>query len=263
MKKSLKYLCFCIVTIVCLSCNGSVLDSPVPKSVAGYCLTFDDRYVTQWGSIKTLLDSNNVHATFFITDVSKLTSKEIDIVHSLQDYGNEIGCHSLKHLDALEYLTKHSVQEYIDSEVRPAVENFYKINIFPTAFSYPYGSTTDSLNASVLNYFRMLRTIAEEQRTGQVDNVETVESVFDKFNEKRIIAALDIDFRFKISLAMIQQALYRAKNRNEIVIFYAHCPVDKVYSASAYQVEKSFLRELFKMANEMGMKNYRFSELVE
>jgi peptidoglycan/xylan/chitin deacetylase (PgdA/CDA1 family) len=261
MKKSLPIIILIIITVEFMSCNSGVLESPIPEHSAGYCLTFDDNYVVQWGSIKTLLDSNKVNATFFITDVSRLNTQQLEIVHNLQESGNEIACHSLRHLNAVECLKYLSIQEYISVEIQPALDNFYSINIFPTAFAYPYGYTNDSLNTNLLKYFKILRTVADEQRYKQVDSVETIESVFDKFNQKKVVAGLGIDKSFGINLEMIKRAFVRAKKRNEIIIFYAHCPVDIAYSTT--QIEKKYLRKLIKLAKSMDLKSYRFSELVQ
>ncbi len=256
----LKSVCLCLLTLGCLSCDNSVIEMPVPNRVPGYCLTFDDHYITQWGSIKSLLDSNNVHATFFITNPSELSIEEIKILDELQKSGNEIGCHSLRHLNAIEYLKNHSVQEYIDAEIMPALKIFSNYGIYPTSFAFPQGLTADSLNAVMLTHFKILRTVAEQQRYGFVDKVDTIESIFYKFAGERVIAGLGIDKNFNISIEQIRGAFNRTMNKNEIVIFYAHCPVEKV--TAAYQTEKNYLRELIKAAKSLGLKSYKLSDLA-
>lgn len=261
MKSILSSIFIVSIVISFLSCDSNSLVMPVSKRTPGYCLTFDDHYIKQWESIKSLLDSNNVHATFFITTLSELSANEINIIHDLQGSGNEIGCHSLRHLNAIEFLKTHPIKEYIDAEITPAMKIFSDLGIYPTSFAFPQGLTTDSLNAEMLKHYKMLRTVAEQQRYGFVDKVDTVESIFYKFRGERIMAGLGIDKNFKISIEQIKEAFNRAKNQNEVVVFYAHCPVDSV--TAAYQTEKKYLRELIIAAKTEGLKSYLFSDLAK
>lgn len=179
---------------------------------------------------------------------------------NLYDSGNEIGCHTLNHANASTYFPKKTLSEYLEKEIKPVFEQLISIDIVPTTFAFPNGYTNDSLNTELLKYFKVLRIISEEQRKGYVAKVSNINDIFYKFDNNRLLTALGIDYNFKIDIELIREGFQRAKTNNEVIIFYAHRPVNVVWAD--YQIEKNFLGKVLILAKEMGLKNYKFSELI-
>lgn len=241
------------------SCNQ--LNEPITvENFGGFCLTFDDTFAKEWESIIGLLDSNNVKATFFVTRINRFSQSEIEALQNLYNAGNEIGCHTLNHANALTYFPRRTLKEYLDKEIKPVLDQLKIIDIVPTSFAFPNGYTNDSLNTELLKYFKVLRIISEEQRKGYVAKVNVLNDIYYKFDNSRILSALGIDHNFKIDIELIKEGFERAKMNNEVIIFYAHRPVNVVWAD--YQIEKKFLRDIIHLAKEMGLKNYKFSDLV-
>ncbi len=243
-----------------LSCEEIVASKESSGNQAGYCLTFDDYFVPQWGTIKDILKDNDVNATFFITRIFLLSEHDIETIHELKEQGNEIGCHSWNHLNAIAFLQNHSIQEYINAEVTPAIQYMKKLNLSPTSFAYPSGFHTDSLDAELLKYFQILRSVTDTQRQPLTKNVEDIDEVYFNFDKSRVVSGLGIDNNFKISIDQIAKAMQRCKDRNEVIVFYAHCPVDSV--TGVYQINKQFLKDVITLAKSFGLKSYRISDLV-
>lgn len=250
-----------LLLLLLFGCN----DTPTPPidlvKKAGFCLTFDDTYIKNWNNILPLLDSNDVKATFFITQIYKISKEEIDLLKTFQDKGHEIGCHGWQHIDALKYLENHTLQNYFNIEIKPALDFMNNINLYPTSFSYPNGYNCDSLNSCLLNTFNVIRDITDEQRRPLEKNIKDIDEICFCFDKQRVISSLGIDKNFNISLDMIEEGLKRAANKNEVIVFYSHNPV-KTATAS-YQIEYQYLRELFSLTKKYNLKSYTFSEMIE
>lgn len=226
----------------------------------GFVLTFDDDYVEQWYSIRELLNTNSVKATFFVSNFHRLTNHQIELLQILQNDGHEIASHSYSHRDAKLYLTNHTLNQYVEEEILPSVSLMSQNNIIPVTFSYPYGNNCDSLDNKLLSYFILLRDVTEEQRTPLTKHVNEIDEIFCKFDNSKIVSALGIDNIFNISYQELIGGLTRAKENNEAIVFYVHEPVPIVNSS--YQTSYEYLGRLIEEAKKMNLKSYRFSDLA-
>jgi len=243
-----------------LSCSNTI--EPIPQeNTAGFCLTFDDTYIKEWDDISDILDSNNVHVTFFLTRIFSVNDNGIKTLHKLENKGHEIGCHGWQHINAEEYLRTNKVENYFNIEVKPSLKYLAKFNFSPTAYSYPYGSNNDSLDNYLLNHFKVLRDVTDEQRKPLEKNIEDIDEIFFDFNKQKVISALGIDANFKITLDMLEKGFERASKNNEIIVLYAHKPTEKI--THSYQIDHSYLRQLFNLAEKYKLMNYTFSQLTE
>jgi hypothetical protein len=130
-----------------------------------------------------------------------------------------------------------------------------------TSFSYPYGYNCDSLDNEMLKSFVILRDVTEEQRKPLEKHINEIDEIYFKFDNNRIIAGLGIDKNFKISLDMIEEGFKRASEKGEIIVFYCHKPNPQ--ANASYQIEYSYLRDIFELARKYNLKSYTFSELTE
>ncbi len=255
MKKIIVFILI-IFSVACDDSTSPLTEIPKP----GFCLTFDDTSVNEWNNIMDLLDSNKVKASFFITLVYKLSKEELELLRKFQNDGHEIGCHGLNHIDAINYLTNHTIQEYLDIEIIPSMNILKDNGLNISTFAYPYGKNCDSLDTEMLKTFTALRDVAEEQRKPLEKNVEDIDEIFYKFDGKQLITGLGIDINFKITLEMIEACFQRAVKNNEVIVFYCHKPIEK--SNASYQIEYNYLRGIFNLAKKYNLTNYTLSELV-
>ena len=204
----------------------------------------------------------NIKATFFVSGFSKLDSIEIQKLKKLSSFGNEIGNHSRNHLNVLDVLEKKNIQYYLKTEIFPEIKAMKQQGFSPTSFAYPYGLNNEITDKALVKYFSLLRDVTEAQRHFYslfFENVTQLDEVYFNSQSSRIISALNIDENSGISIDDIKKCFIRAKNNNEIVLFYAHTPVKKVEANC--EISYSFLESIFIIAKKMRLRSYRFKDL--
>ncbi|PID62588.1 MAG: hypothetical protein CR986_01040 [Ignavibacteriae bacterium] len=255
----LKIISFLLFLIFIYSCENPT--EVKEKRIAGFCLTFDDNYIENWKKIIPILDSNNIKATFFITQIRAISQKEKEIIKLLKSKGNEIAVHGYRHIDANKFLESHTIKEYIEIEIIPSINFLNKLDITPTSFAYPNGFNNDSLDSALLNIFKILRDVTDEQRKPLEKNIEEINEIYVSANNNKITAALGIDKNFKISLEMIEKGFKRASAKNEVIVFYAHNPVKTV--TAPYQIKIDYIKKIISLAKKYDLTNHTISELSE
>lgn len=258
--KPIKILIPVVLFLLLTSCNENVIDNK-EEDKGGVCLTFDDTYVDEWFKLSNTLIVNNIKATFFVTMINTLSETELKKLQTLDSLGFEIGCHGYKHIDAVKYLESHTLQEYFDFEIMPALKIMDQINLHPKSFSYPYGMNNDSLDLYLLNYFEILRDVTDEQREPLEKEIQNIDEIFCKKGNSKIVSSLGIDINFHIDETQLRMALQRAKKNKEILCVYAHCPVDA--KAKDYQIEKEYINNLIILIKELELNTYTLSELAK
>ena len=70
-----------VLVLIFFNCSDVVNDySTLPR--AGFCLTFDDDYIEDWYRNSNLFLTNNINATFFISDLDSLSQYEINLLYT-------------------------------------------------------------------------------------------------------------------------------------------------------------------------------------
>ncbi len=261
MKFNLKKISITLIVFLSLFLqNCDLFLTNKPKSdKGGICLTFDDTYATQWYKTCLFLKQNNIKATFFVSYIHTLSHEEIKNLQKIDSLGFEIGCHGWNHINSVDYLKNHSLNEYYEAEILPAISFMEDINLKPDAFAYPGGVHNDTLDQFLLQYFDILRGVTLEQVRALTKNVEEIDEIFIKRKKQNVVDGLGIDVQYQISEEMLNGALNRASEEKEILVLYAHCPVDS--NAQHYQINKSYLENLILKCKELDLKSYLTSEI--
>jgi hypothetical protein len=259
IKKLFTFIFVSLTLILIISCKESIVENPNEEN-GGVCLTFDDVYVNEWYGLSELLKNNDIKATFFVTMINTLSSSKLNKLQRLDSLGFEIGCHGINHLNAVEFLETHTLQEYYYTEVLPSLKIMNRINLFPKSYSYPYGMNNDSLDTFMLGHFDVLRDVTDEQRQPLNKEVDEINEIYCKKGESFVVSGLGIDINFKIDESKLRSTLLRASENKEVVTFYAHCPVES--NASSYQIEIEYLENLISLIKEYDLKTFIISELI-
>lgn len=247
---------FALILFPLVHCTGNSGGMP---PTGGYALTFDDDSVDEWYGIRELLKKYHARATFFVTNVERLTNAQIEMLFELEFDGNEIGFHGRNHLELNQYIRENSLDDYIRTEVLPGYETMVADGFAPTSFAYPGGSRNKTADEELLKYFKIIRGVSESQRHAPAHNVDQIDDVFYDFNGKRVVNGLGIDNHLGISLTDLKSGFRRAKKRSEVLILYAHKPT---YGDSSYTINIPYLENILKSTQEMGLKSFRISDLV-
>lgn len=250
-------LLLAIIAIIPACDDNPVNHNPTPEP--GFALTFDDAYVSEWYGLKDTLTSHNVRATFFVTRFDQLADGEIAMLLELQQAGHEIGSHGLNHLNAVTFLKDGDPEDYIAQEVVPSLKLMRESGLNPVSFAYPFGENTPELDNLILEQVSIIRDVTEVQRTARTIPVTEIDDVFCEEYGSRIVAGLGIDSTFKVSLEELDDAFARAASRNEVIVMYAHRPVESV--EGLYECDIDYLCALFGLADKHGLRSYTIREL--
>jgi peptidoglycan/xylan/chitin deacetylase (PgdA/CDA1 family) len=249
-----------LITFIFIKCKDTLV-YPDEENRAGYVITFDDTYITEWNALRPLLKKYDTKVTFFISHYYTISDKNKELIDSLKLDGHEIACHSVNHKDAVKYLQTHTIDDYLNIDINPAINLMVGDGNVPHSFSYPYGMNNTVTDSALLEKFDLLRDVAEVQRhTANVTMIDTIESIYYKYDKSKVIAGLGIDNNFNISLEEIKRGFLRAKSNNEVIVFYSHRPVEKI--GGSYQITHEYLEEVFKLAKSFGLKSFTFNELA-
>lgn len=222
----------------------------------GIILTFDDHSIDNWYSARDLFKKYHAKVTFFVDHFDKLDANSISKLKDLKQDGHEIGCHGFRHLNAVQYIAKHSVEEYIQKEINPAIKNMKDKGFEPTSFAYPYGARSETLDSVLLEYFDVIRGTAYVNKD---QNIKSLNKVYLDNKNESIVYAVSIDNITGKEVTTILDGLKRAKKNSEIILFYAHdISID---AHEAYNTDFDTLEAVLSYAFNHGLRFYTCSEV--
>lgn len=224
---------------------------------SGVVITFDDHNIDQWYSARQLFKKYKAKATFFIDHFNQLNNDSIDKLIILKNDGHEIGCHSLNHKNAVEFVKQYSINDYLEKEIIPSIEYMKEKGFQPDGFAYPFGAHSNALDDALLKYFKYLRSTTY---TNEHIRIKDLNKVFFKDTVHKIFWGVGIDENYGNSLEEIMEGLKRAKDNNEIMILYGHSMSNKVGN---YITRRTTLEEILKFAHDNGINFFTLSELID
>ncbi len=240
--------------LFCLAVSYSGTSS-CREAEGGIVLSFDDRYVEEWYSLRELFIRYKARATFFITGFDRLDEEGVRMLKELQHDGHEIGSHGFRHVNATQFVKGRRVQDYLKEEILPSVEAMMMKGFTPTSFSYPYGAHNRAIDEIVAPYFKRIRGTAPSSRGKGLENMK---DIYYKCDGQKILYGVGIDSSYGHSIGDIIKGLDYAKMQKEIILLHSHRPSG---DGSPYTLPPSAIEEILRHASEIGLKFYTFSEL--
>ena len=232
-------------------CLSVVSCDNMGKEKVGVAFTFDDISIDEWYAHRSLFQKYNIRATFFISNFQLLDSSKIEKLKVLASDGHEIACHGFQHENALDYQT----EDYINQEVKPALQKLRDIGFEATAFAYPFGTSTSDLDSILLNDFKVIRKATYNIQNTTIDKYP---EIYANSSNYRIVNAMGIDYNYGISLENFETGIKRARKNNEILILYAHVINT---SKKNYTVSPQYLEKLFSICQKHHVKSVTMSEM--
>jgi peptidoglycan-N-acetylglucosamine deacetylase len=258
-KKNILYLIFLILFSAC--------ESKKTVHQAGLALSFDDRFVKEWASLRPLLKKYNVKATFYITQPDSLSVEEVNILHEFRKEGHEIGCHGAMHVRSMYYIWEHSLDEYMKNEIFHALETMEKQGFCPTTFAHPGGSQMWYSDRELLKYFMLLRDVSLKSRNlwgyEYIRNIEDMDEIYHKHDNTQKVNSLLIDVGTGLNIEDIQKGLKRAKDEGSVMMIFGHKPLNEnTQKVGEYGFDIHFLEQILAESAKLNLKYYRMDELV-
>jgi len=236
--------------------------SPPPLSEPGILLTFDDTHVAQWVEALPLFAKYNARVTFFVTRFDQLSEEQIAGLKKLEAAGHTIGCHGLRHIKAAEYTAEHGIENYLATEITPALDAMEKAGFRPSSFAYPSSNNDAETDAALLKLFRHLRTGAAPKEGQRYAEMAALFTPLDQLAERGCLIGKGIDRIGKSGnedrLAQLFDAMTRAANNNECLTLYAHNIAD---DSKSHHVSQATLEKILQKGQELGLRFYAFNDL--
>ena len=127
---------------------------------AGILLSFDDKWVDAWTTLRPLFAQYNARVTFFVAYYPDYTAAEKAELQQLAADGHDIEAHSIAHRRAPEYVEARGLRAYLDEEVVPSIELLENDGYPITTFAYPFGSRTSETDHAILEHVSYIRSVA-------------------------------------------------------------------------------------------------------
>jgi len=180
----------------------------------GIILSFDDHHVNDWYNADEVLNKYHWKATFSVSNFTSLDKKDVEKLKILQSKGHEIAAHGNNHLNALEFISSHTIYKYIDTEVLPSLTAMTDQGLKVSSFAYPFGARKKEVDKVLLKYFMMLRGTTYGKKAPSTHN--------NYANGSRVVFGLGIDQNYGNDINYILRMLRYAKDHNKIAVFYSH-----------------------------------------
>jgi len=214
---------------------------------AAVVLTFDDAFVEQWHDQRSVFVEYGARVSFMVTRFDSLGEEQISMLRDLEGDGHEIGCHSLTHVDPREFLAEHTVEEYVDAEITPALELMAAAGFEPTSFSYPWGGRSGELDVALWEQFEILRG------SGGIGS----DGLYDYAGDPLVFGARVDDGYATID--EVEEAMRRARGDGSALVLYTHRVLEE---SEASHIKPDDLEELLARATELDLPLKTLSELV-
>jgi peptidoglycan/xylan/chitin deacetylase (PgdA/CDA1 family) len=239
---------FAVAIALLSSCNNR-------KRTPGICISFDDRSVKEWYTLRAMLRDHQAKVTFFVTQFDSLTPAEISMLKGFRDDGHEIASHGALHIVAENFIKKYSYKKYLAEEIDANTSAMKKQGFTPTSFAYPYGSKYWFTDYLLQRRFKVTRGVTGPKKD---QSISEVKNTYYSFDGNRNISAIEFDWQNKLSESMIVDAINRAVENDNVLLLFAHQPSD---SARDYTFDPKFLNFILDEAQRRHLTFFRTSDL--
>lgn len=200
-------------------------------------LTFDDEYINDWYIADSIFSKYEWKVTFCVSAYGTLSEEEKIRIKALQEKGHEIASHSTHHYNASEYLSNHSIEEYLINEIFPSLNEMSDDGLNITSFVYPGGVRSVELDLTLFNYFSVLRGTTYNKLS-----TKSGSQFLTRGSDELLVYGLGIDNHYEhFSEKYIMELIEYADDENIALILYGHDIADnntKEYVTSYDIIEK-------------------------
>lgn len=249
-------------TLLGLGCGGSIpadrqgaVQPATPHRIVrptqgGIALTFDDHAIGSWEEADAALRPRyQWSATFFVDAIGKISDEDARLVQKLYAAGHDVGCHGLNHLNAVEFLKSQTMEEYLATEIQPAMEAFrIRCGLVPESFAFPYGAHNSDLDLALEARFKRLRGVGK------------LRDALVQAPSPNLIMSVHLDATVAPSWSEIQAAMDEAKATNRVLVMVFHTIVENPTGPNEVSLET--LDRICAYAMSRGLAFVRLHDLT-
>lgn len=247
--KELLYKTILVLSFITLfSCQ----DKKAKTYQAGVVISFDDAYVDEWYDADKALQKYDWKATFCVCRIDSIGKPQLQKLHQLQNQGHEIAGHGYHHYNAVKFVQKNGIDEYIKQEIDPMIASMKRLKFNVTSFAYPYGERSSELDSVLSHKFKMIRGRDFQDLKPEKEGCY--------YRDSKFLYAFDIDNKHvDFSIPYLLELLENAKKNNKILILSSHQPVKNL--TGNYQTKIETLEFICKYMKSNNMKFYTLADL--
>jgi peptidoglycan-N-acetylglucosamine deacetylase len=244
----------CAALSLILFTSGSGCQPRSELAEAAVVLTFDDTFIEPWHDHRWLFDEHDARATFLLGRPAGIEAERFELLRQLQDEGHEMGCHTLDHVDVVEYVDSASTDALIDDQILPALEIMDREDLGHRSFSYPYGRYTGETNDALADHFDILRGI------GRADDPR---EIFHTWRGETFVHAASVDLG-TVDLDDLAVAMDMAVEDGNALLLYAHkiIETEEDYAPETPSILTGDLATVLQMATDRDLPFHTLSYLV-
>jgi peptidoglycan/xylan/chitin deacetylase (PgdA/CDA1 family) len=240
--------------------------SPSPRGEGGVAISFDDRFIEEWYSLRPLFEEFNARVTLYVNG-DTLSYEQISMLRQLANEGHEIAFHGTIHGNAAQLLADHGPDGYAEKEIDPGLAFFRRHGFNPTSYAHPGGTSTRATDSVLLSKgFINLREVSKAERFYKGVKLyhlppSWMPHIFYDFDGRKKLYALQIDRETTLSQKELNKALSRAQRKGEVLMLFGHQPLTANSSPDAYGFDVNLLKGILAESQRLGLRFYTMSEL--
>ena len=248
MNRFLSSLLYILFFFSLFSCSKK--QEPILQS--GVVITFDDAFVDEWYEANHVLKKYHWKATFNVCRIDSIGKRQLQKLHELEDEGHEIAGHGYHHYNAVKFVAKNGIDEYLKQEIDPMTKSMKQKGFHVTSFAYPYGERSATLDTALNKRFKIIRGRAFCGVTPSKEGCY--------FHNSKYVYAFDIDnSHIHFSYHYLLELLDYAKKNNKILLLCSHKPVKEI--TANYQTKIETLEFVCNYIKLNHMKYYTLRDL--
>jgi hypothetical protein len=211
----------------------------------GLLLALDDDFMENWEQYFDFFDTYDAKITFFIQ------GDPLDIFafsHNALNRGHDVGYHSLNHLD----LRRISPDTFNQETIEP-LKTFWQNGIPVLSFAYPFGFSETWMHEILLQSYGILRGYGTTYRLYTEEQVKAG-YIISRAIDNTVIQGNE---NFQRSILLMLRTV-KFLNDGRILPLTTHIISD----TAAWGISPSRLEFLFKTAQDLQLKFYRYCDFI-
>ena len=226
------------------------------------CLTFDDRHFDSWTNAIPMFRKYNAKVTFYPHgNLSKEDLQRLCILHSPENGGHSIGCHTVSH-SRLPSLLDKALDFYVwYKELRPQIKQLASCNIKGENFAYPFNDRTKESDCFLLGYFDRLRVGIHSSYITNHISIVSLDDVFYPKSEVgniRVVNSIGIGEWYQTDVQDICKGIKRISERDEVLVLFSHGIYD---DADSINMKTTWLETILECARTNKVECLGFDDL--
>jgi len=244
------------ITVILLTTVFITFQNAAKAQHGGVVISLDDHFVNEWLKADSIFYKDyKWKVTFFVSAFGKIKPELQQKLLLLQNEGHEIGYHGTSHINALEYLKTHTLDQYLYddfTQLQPMRDMGFKI----TSFAYPNGTRNAQTDSAILRkHFTMLRGVTNKDKA--------TKDMGCFYNGSPLIDGMGMEIHYKyFSPEYMTSLLKYAHDHNKVLCVYSHKPV-LVADPNQHEVDYATLKLICDYVTKNNMKFMTMNQLPQ